>query len=119
MCLSMAVMAEKFFLSFGIINVVYNPKIAALKQRTPSEMAEIYRDFDGARAIEIKPFPDYTRSVSVALDNQNAEMTVSVSHSDGDGDVNTVSLGSLGSFVRLEFEHSQTFDKITCYYTVL
>ena len=105
--------------SGGIINAVYNPKIAALERSTPSEMAEIYRDFDGARTIEIKPSPDYTRSVSVALDNQNAEMTVSVSHSGGYGGVNNVSLGSLGSFIRLEFEHSQTFDKIACYYTVL
>jgi len=105
--------------SGGAINQIYNPKFAAMVSPTPEGTVEKYDDFDGAHTIRLKPFDEYTHSCSVEIDGEKADLIFSVSQDGKDGDYNVASLGNLISFVRLEFENPQEFDKIERYYNVV
>lgn len=95
--------------SGGIIDSLYNPKIAALKRPTLEEQKAAFSNYDGAHSIEIKPFSDYTLDTSIEIAGQKAKLVLSVSQSGGEGNVNTTDLGSLKSFIRLQFDNPQEF----------
>ena len=81
--------------SGGIIDSLYNPKIAALKRNScPTN------DFDGVYSIQTKPFSEYTHTLSVEINGQKADLIISVS-SAIDDNINTTELGSLQSFMRV------------------
>lgn len=105
--------------SGGIINSLYNPKVAALKIPTMEESNTLYPNYNGARFIEIKPFDDYTHRLSVLVGGQKAKLVISVSHSGDDGNINTTDLGSLKSFIQLQFEVPQDFITIHRYIQII
>lgn len=98
---------DAIYFSGGIIDCLYNPKIVALDESTTKRYLENLDEFDGSRTIGIRPFDDYTRYSSVALNNQKAELFISVLQDLGEGRLNTTDLGTLESFIALRFESPQ------------
>jgi hypothetical protein len=109
---------DAIMFSGGIIDSLYNPKIAALKMPTLEEQMAYSANYDGARSIEIKPFIDYTLNTSIEIDGQKAKLVLSVSQV-GEGNINTTGLGSLKSFIQLQFETPQDFITIRRYTRII
>lgn len=99
--------------SGGIINSVYNPKIAV---KSASYDQAVH---NGARNIEIKPFDAYSHSYPIFIDGETANIVYSISQDGKAEDVSTCELGALTSFIRIEFERSQSIDKFIRYYDVI
>lgn len=95
--------------SGGIINALYNPKLSALRMNTSKDIKDRIVNNDGARSIEIKPFKEYTHSKKLKINGQKADMILSVSQSGGEDNLNTTDLGSLKSFIQLQFDNPQEF----------
>lgn len=94
-----------------ILNAVYNPKLYAMDFKD-SEDRLSSGNFDGARTIKIKPYNDYTYSIDAIIDNSPVKIAFSVAQSGEDSDMNSASLGSLQSFVRIVFEDDQDFSSV-------
>jgi hypothetical protein len=101
--------------SGGIIDALYNPKIAALRLPTVEEQKTLFANSDGMRTIKIKSFRDYTKSILVDIDGQTATLVLSVSQVGSDSNINTTDLGFLSSFIQLEFKNPQDFISIHRY----
>lgn len=110
---------DAIMFSGGIIDSLYNPKIAALKMPSNEEVREQIKDFDGARSIEIKPFDEYTHVTNVLINERKIKMMFSVSQSGGEENINTTDLGSLKSFIQLQFDTPQDFITVHKYIRVI
>lgn len=109
---------DAIMFSGGIIDSLYNPKIAALRMPTREEQKASISDYDGAHSIAIKPFSDYSHLIDVEIDGQKAKLMLSVSHG-GAGNINSTDLGSLKSFIQLQFDSPQEFVTIHRYIRVI
>lgn len=76
---------------------------------TSKDIKDRFVNNDGARSIEIKPFKEYTHSKKLKINGQKADMILSVSQSGGEDNLNTTDLGSLKSFIQLQFDNPQEF----------
>jgi hypothetical protein len=103
----------------GNINAIYNPKAAALKHPSYEEVKEQFANHDGAKTIVVKPFEEYTHSVDVCIDKEKAKLTISVAQDGVEGNINTTSLGSIISFIRLSFDRPQKLEQLERYYLVV
>jgi hypothetical protein len=105
--------------SGGIINEIFNPKMAALRMMTAEEAMSFSKEFNGAHTIEIKPFEEYTYTCDVVLGDICAKLVFSVYHDGESNDVSKNSLGNLISFIRLEFEDTLQLDSIEKIYVTI
>lgn len=101
----------------GIINSVFPPNVAL----EPIDIKELLNT-NGVRQIKTKSWDDYQQSIDFIFDNEKTNMTISVSQTYekiNNSNFNSYSLGELNSFIRLSFEHPQTFENIAKYYNVM
>ena len=90
----------KYFTSIsfhgGNINNIYNPKVV----------------------VATKMCSEHEQYVDVIIDNENVKLVYGICEYK-DKDFNSLSLGNVESFIRLEFKESKHFDKIERYYDIV
>lgn len=100
----------------GNINALYNLDLAI----ESSEVDECLKN-DGARAIKIRPWKDYSRSIDLKINDENTTLTFSIGQTASTNYVEqkgAYNLGKLDAFVRFSFENAQDFESIEKYYDI-
>jgi hypothetical protein len=94
-----------------IIDKLYNPKCAVVEEKYEYKLP-----YDGAETIKLKASNEYTYKCDVKINNTNAKLIMSICSDHGWLRHKNGSLGNLSSFIQLEFENEQRFDKLEEYY---